>query len=450
MSRWVRRASPYFTRVLTSPKTREFRRHRAERRRRRKGEPHRVLYFHQVDDPYSALVVQVLSEFLERYDVVLEPHLVGPPPEEAAPERERLEVFARKDAADVAPAYGLSFPRREVPPPTEAVELAARMLVSAIGGETFAQVAARITRALWDSGESVAELAAELPIEAATAARDAAVAGDLLRAKLGHYLGGMLYYAGEWYWGVDRLHHLERRLQSVGALRAGMRADAIAPRPDFRDAKPIESDQRLHLEYYPSLRSPYTAIAMERVFALAQRLPVELHIRPVLPMVMRGLPVPRAKRMYIVLDTKREAEDAEVAFGNLCDPVGRPVERAFSLYPWACEQGRDAAFLESFTRAAFSEGIDTGEDAGLKHVVERSGLSWDQARKHVDQEGWRDTLEENRRCMFELGLWGVPSFRLLSSDGEPDFSTWGQDRIWLVEQAIRRRLGARNDPGRTE
>ena len=37
---------------------------------------------------------------------------------------------------------------------------------------------------------------------------------SLLQAE-GHYLSGMLYYGGEWYWGLDRLVHLERRLNGV-------------------------------------------------------------------------------------------------------------------------------------------------------------------------------------------------------------------------------------------
>jgi 2-hydroxychromene-2-carboxylate isomerase len=196
------------------------------------------------------------------------------------------------------------------------------------------------------------------------------------------------------------------------------------------------------LEFFPSLRSPYTAIAMRRVLELPKRLPVDLALRPVLPMGMRGLPVPRAKQLYIALDTKREAELAGEPFGRMCDPVGRPVERAFSLFPWAREQGRAADLLQAFAHAAFAEGIDTGTDSGLRHVVERAGLSWAEARTHVDtDDAWREELEENRRAMFASGLWGVPSFRILGDDGQPIFCTWGQDRIWLVDRELRRRLG---------
>jgi 2-hydroxychromene-2-carboxylate isomerase len=273
--------------------------------------------------------------------------------------------------------------------------------------------------------------------------------GNQLRAKLGHYLGAMFYLGSEWYWGVDRLHHLERRLVSLGALRPGASASPIAPRPAYTDAIPDAGGERLVLEVYPSLRSPYTYIALERVYALARRYPVDLVLRPVLPMVMRGLPVPRMKQLYITLDTKREAEDLGVPFGRIADPVGRPVERAFSLYPWACERGRGAELLLAFTRAAFAEGIDAGTDAGLRHVVERAGLPWEEARERVDTVGWRDALEANREQLFALGLWGVPSFRLLGSDGQPDYATWGQDRIWRVESEIRARLARRefSNPG---
>jgi 2-hydroxychromene-2-carboxylate isomerase len=39
----------------------------------------------------------------------------------------------------------------------------------------------------------------------------------------------------------------------------------------------------------------------------------------------------------------------------------------------------------------------------------------------------------------ELGLWGVPSFRLRGAGGEPDLCVWGQDRLWLIAAEIRRR-----------
>jgi len=421
---------------------RDLRRAAAEGRRRLSGAPHRVRWFHQVDDPYSHLGAQLLARFAARYDVELAPRLVGPPPDDAAPERERLAAFARRDAADVAPGYGLAFPRDAAAPAAGAVALAARIL-AASPAAGFAALAPRVGEALWRSDEAaLAALARAHPPASEEAARAALAAGSEERRRLGHYLGGMFHYGGEWYWGVDRLAHLEERLAGLGLAREGARPPLIAP-PAFAALPAPAGGERLVLDFFCSLRSPYTYIAIERVLALPRRLPVEIALRPVLPMVMRGLPVPAAKRLYIVLDTKREAARAGVPFGRVCDPLGRPVERAFSLYRWARERGRAAELLLAFTRAAFAEGVDTGTDAGMRRVVESAGLPWHEARERLDRdEGWRDELEANRRELFALGLWGVPSFRLRGRAGEPDFATWGQDRLWRVEAEIRVRAGS--------
>jgi 2-hydroxychromene-2-carboxylate isomerase len=436
-----RRIVPWFAAALTSDGLRDARRAAAELRRRATGAPHRVRWFHQVDDPYSHLGAQVLARLAARYRIELAPRLAGPPPDDAAPERARLAAFARKDAADVAPGYGLAFPRDAAAPAPDAVALATRILAGA-APDAFAALAPPVGDALWRGDRAALEALARVHAPAAEAAARAAVAaGSEERRRLGHYLGGMFHYGGEWYWGVDRLSYLEERLAALGLAREpGPPAPLVARPPPGADPAPA-ARERLVLDFYCSLRSPYTCIAMDRVLALPRRLPVEIALRPVLPMVMRGLPVPAAKRLYITLDTRREAVRAGVPFGRVCDPVGRPVERAFSLYPWARERGRAAELLRAFTHAAFAEGVDTGSDAGMRHVVERAGLPWEEARTHLDRDtGWRAELEANREELLALGLWGVPSFRLR---GEPDFCTWGQDRLWLVEQEVCRRLAAR-------
>ena len=49
---------------------------------------------------------------------------------------------------------------------------------------------------------------------------------------------------------------------------------------------------------------------------------------------------------------------------------------------------------------------------------EAAGLDWSEAQHHLGEAGWEDILEENRLAMYDAGLWGVPSFRLLGPDGE--------------------------------
>lgn len=114
--RWL--TSKMMTR-LSSPARMDKRRAVVEKQRIKQGIPHRVEYFHQVDDGYSHLAGQVLQRLVERYDIDLECHLVEGPRDKNAPEPELLLQLSRYDAFHVAPAYGLDFPEHLATPDRE-------------------------------------------------------------------------------------------------------------------------------------------------------------------------------------------------------------------------------------------------------------------------------------------------------------------------------------------
>ncbi|MCS5559593.1 MAG: DsbA family protein, partial [Oceanospirillaceae bacterium] len=263
-------------------------------------------------------------------------------------------------------------------------------------------------------------------------------AGNTRRASLKHYSGAMFYYGGEWYWGVDRLYHLEQRLSTLGAdTKPG--TQAIMPKQDV-EVGHLRDNGGLTLELFGSVRSPYTAIIFDRVLALAETTGVTLKVRPILPMVMRGVSATREKGAYIFTDAAREARASNVPYGNFYDPIGEPTRRCYSLYPWACSQGKGNELLSSFLSAAFAKGINTNNDRGLQHVVENAGLDWGSAKKIVGHDGWQEAVEDNRLAMYESGLWGAPSFRLLDKENKPVLALWGQDRLWLIAREIQRQL----------
>ncbi|MDP3459171.1 MAG: DsbA family protein [Hyphomonas sp.] len=409
--------------ILTSEKRLKRNRAMQESRRLAAKAPHTVDYFHEAADPYSHLAAQVLASLLARYDIALQVHLVGPPPDWAAPERDRLEAYARLDAQRLARKAGLSFTDPGAQPGAEQVQRANAQLAAAIDAGNFATEAATIGEALWNG---TLEGGAPRPVDLA--------AGNARREELGHYLGATFHYGGEWYWGIDRLHYLEARLMELGARKPDTGSDLIfsppaSPTGSARSAAPIE------LHYYLSFRSPYTYIVAARAKALADAYGAELRLRYVLPMVMRGLPVPRMKSRYITFDTAREARRHGVPFGKIADPVGKPVERGYSILPWAQAQGRGYEFCHAFLSGVWSQGIDAGSDAGLRQIVEAAGLDWETARRQLDTDAWRTEAEANRAEMMALGVWGVPSFRV------GDVITWGQDRLWVIEDELKRQAG---------
>ena len=394
-----------------------------------------VHYFHQVDDPYSHLAIQTLERLLERYQVGFQYHLVSRADDAYLGDAKRYPIWSLHDAEDIASYYGLDFPHDAERPSADQIMRANRRLADQCASSRFPEVALDVGQQLWggqtiDTYHLASEEDAEIVLENE----------NKIRGRWGHYLGAMFYFEGEWYWGVDRLCRLETRLIEEGFSNEHD-AELCVPRPQQVDATPVDASHVL-LEYYPSLRSPYTAISFRRTMQLVKRTGVQLELKPVLPMMMRGVPAPRAKAIYILNDTRREAEAEGEPFGKMVDPFGEPVRLAFSLYPWARDAGKGAAYLQSYLDAAFADGIDISSEAGLRQVVERLDLPWDEAKAHLGNDDWQAELESNVQAMNRAGLWGVPSYRVSGGNKPHGFSCWGQDRLWRVESEIAARASA--------
>jgi len=421
-------------------RTARARRHaKAESKRKKTGARHRVEYFHQVEDGYSHLAAQLLRPLLDHYDVELVCHLCTVKRDRNLPEPEMLLPLSRLDSYKVAPHYGLNFPGGTENPKPEHVEIAQRIL-AAVSQAKFPEAAVAVGEAVFAGDAASLGALAELygQIDGVGAAQKVE-AGTERRGELGHYSGAMFYYGGEWYWGADRFYHLENRLLGLGT-RKDPSQELLCPRPAI-EMGPRVDDGSLTFEIYASLRSPYTSIIFDKAVELARKTGVRMVMRPVLPMVMRGVPATRQKGFYIFTDAAREAEVLGLEWGPFYDPIGEPVRRAYSLYSFACRQGKGTELLSEFLRAAFFEGVNTGNDRGLRRVVEGAGLSWQEAKPLVGKPGWEGELEANRLEMYAFGSWGVPSFRLLDAAGHEVLGLWGQDRLWLFSREIQRLLG---------
>ena len=434
--RWV--TSKVMTYVI-SPKRLAKNRIKVEKQRQANNQRHTVEYFHQVDDGYSHLAAQALAALTERYDIDLQCHLVDGPAGANAPEPELLVNLSRYDASKIAPHYKLDFPENLDAPTVTLLKLA-RSILANLNNQDFVAHAATVGHALWSGSEvALQELGKVHGFSSLEEEKAKYENGNTRRDSLKHYSGAMFYYGGEWYWGIDRLYHLEQRLSDLGADRQPNTA-VIMPKQEVK-AGQLRDNGSLTLEVFASVRSPYTAMIFDRALELAKTTGVTLQVRPILPMVMRGVSATREKGIYIFSDAAREARASNVPFGQFYDPIGEPSRRCFSLYPWACTQGKGNELLSSFLSAAFAEGVNTNKEDGLRYVVEKAGLEWASAKQVVGQNGWQDTLEENRLAMYESGLWGAPSFRLLDRNNKVVLALWGQDRLWLVAKEIERLLG---------
>jgi 2-hydroxychromene-2-carboxylate isomerase len=231
----------------------------------------------------------------------------------------------------------------------------------------------------------------------------------------------MLFFEGEWFFGVDRLPLLVERLFE----------ERLGPRPNHFLALPPPPDKPAEIEFFYSVRSPYSYLALRRALDIAEAANVPLTIRPVLPMVMRGEPVPFSKRVYLLRDAAREAHRHDIPFGRVRDPVGRGVERVIAVFVAAQAENLPAIrFLECAATAIWSQGVAVDRDRGLRKVCAEAEIPWEFASNAIRDESWRSAVEANQVALREIGHWGVPTFRV----GE--HVLWGQDRLWLLEWLV--------------
>ncbi len=397
-----------------------------------RGGRRRARFYYRADDPYSQLLVQAAPGLTKSYGLEIELIPVAQPSIAANPAPEMLLEHAIGDAALLAECYGLSFPAHAVPPPEDRVRRAHAVLLKRRPPEEQMQVAAELGEAVWrDDGSALAAIVERYGSLSGEGVRPALEANYAALERAGHYQPGMIHYGGDWYWGIDRLHFLEERLRREGLegsldLRPG-------PVPTLASMIRSSGTSPLRIEAFVSFRSPYSYLSIPQLIQLRERHGVEVTVRPVLPMVMRGLPVPRAKRLYIVHDAKREADRLGIPFGRVCDPLGQGIAHCMAVFfRCAAGKGLELEFPRSVMQGIWSEARDVGHLPDLLFLAERVGIGEAEVRAAIEDSSWQELAQANRQALTELGLWGVPSVQIGS------YSSWGQDRIPLLDAEITR------------
>lgn len=421
--------------LLLDRRYRAARRFLAEWRRRLTFKPHVMQVFLQLDDPYSYLLSYYLAEVAKQYRVELRFYLSQALRSEFMPEPGMLAEYALADCKLLAAEFGLPFLDKGTTPVVEHRRVLLDFLAEEQVEPDFADT---FTQALSTYWRGDTEGASRIISRPETERPDTSVLigqNQLLLRKLGHYNSAMMLYGGEWYWGVDRLPYLLRRLDGLGANRGGERSEMLAALAQATQlqlpaAVPRMAERLPPLQMFHTFRSPYSYIALKRAMNIAEAFGLILQIRPVLPLVMRGLPVPKQKLRYIVSDANREAERVGVPFGRIADSVGPGVERCMAVFEYAREQGREREFVLAAGTGIFAAAIDVSTDEGMREVTERAGLFWPEVVKAMNDDSWKVAADENLAALNEAGLWGVPSFVI------GNVVMWGQDRDWLLARRI--------------
>lgn len=386
--------------------------------RLRRGKLPRLQVFLRVNDPYSYVLIHALHTFADKYSVEIEYKFIARLQNDMYPDSAAWHQWAMQDAQALCALYRYPQPGHFPAP------LDLRLLQQQAAYLESIQAPLHHVRDLFLAAFNGREFKSE-KIEFEPLFR----ANEQLLKKMAHYMTASIYCEGEWYWGVDRLGFLEQRLIDEGF--AGGQPFFTKTLCNPRKWPQPVSLSRKPLIMYFSLRSPYSYLGLVLARRLCAAAQIPLEVRPVLPMVMRGLKVPKAKQMYIFHDTKRLANFYRIPYGFVADPLGAGVERCYALYEWAKSKGKGIRFLTAFAHGVNAEGVRAETDKGLQRILHTATLDWDEAQQHLHNTQWQNWAQLNLESLQKLGFWGVPCFQY------GNLAVWGQDRLWLIAEKIK-------------
>lgn len=369
-----------------------------------------------LNDPYSFMLVQQLPRLVERFNIDIELFLMY----------ENIEIqnaaklsrqWAIKDANISAKHYGL-LTITQMP--------SARSLIT---GQQFWQLrektlenAINIFKQTWFN-EFEEYFAPSTPV------MNFQIKNQLRQIKKGHYQSANIFFAGEWYLGLERLYHLEHRLERMNLAKCNEKIHFNAHHLNLREPATIKQNDA-DLNCYVSLRSPYSYLGWMQVKQLCQHYKLNLRVNIILPLSMRGINVPIQKKKYVLFDAFREAKMKKIPIGRFVEPMSEGIVNAYRLFPFADKSGKSLAYVDRLFKAIYVDGIDLSKESNLKKLCHEIELDYEQAKAYSAVEDWQQITDQNQKKLDALGFWGVPCFTY------KDISCWGQDKLWHIEQEV--------------
>ena len=420
----VRRIRSFLMNQFANLDIRDKKRQEFESRRQARVEPHKVLFFFQSNDPYSALAAQFLHRIKSAYNIQLEICLVGEEGYDALPEPEMYRKYVFNDVQKIAPYYGIDFEDTHIPS-NDAKNAFLSHLCTLNQHELISDLP-ELSLKFW-KGEFVGNSCSENTVQ------NVLDQGNRKRDKCNHYLGGIFHYGGENYWGVDRINLLLERLDDLKANKA----NSLRINPAISKSSANYNTSNVRLELFFSANSPYTYLSFDRIRKLGKKYNIPIVVRPIKPMLMRGMGISRRKGFYILSDCARIAEKLGIPFGKIRIATGLPLTRIYSLFPYVNAKGKGFDYLYQCMKGVFSQAKDISSKTFLRKVLIDLDLNPDKAFVHLDSKEWESSFEKNRLAMYKVNSWGAPTFKLLHQR-KNILSTWGQDRIWLIEEELKK------------
>ena len=336
-------------------------------------------------------------------------------------------------------ALPAAHPRRSV--------LAMRAILAS--GDT-ARAAKALYRAYWVDGLDVAEPrvvaevldAAGLDGAALVKRSDEAAIKDQLKARTDEAARAgafgvpamVIHRSGrepELHWGQDRLHFVEESL----------RAEAVAPPPPGR---PLSADAAPELAIYFDYSSPFAYLGATQVERVAKENGARVAWRPfLLGALFKSIGTPdvplltmsAAKQRFITGDLDRWAAHWRVPFRF---PSRFPMSTVAALRMTLQVAADSVARLAlPLFHALWVDDRDLANKRELAAIADSAGFDGAALVAGCDRPEVKEQLRDATARAEAAGVCGAPCFLVVTREHPEGTLFWGQDRLALVEKALR-------------
>jgi 2-hydroxychromene-2-carboxylate isomerase len=258
------------------------------------------------------------------------------------------------------------------------------------------------------------------------------------------------------FWGQDRLHMVRAALRGwrpdgMARLQAGARIAQLDPAPGT--ANQGRGSATLHFWY--DFSSPFACLAANRIAAVAERAGARLRWRPMLlgalfkEIATASVPLfamTEVRRAYMIRDLDRWASYWNLPF-TFASRFPQNTVTALRLALLAGE--RIAELSLAFFNVMWAQGGNLEDPGTLARVLREHGFDADAMLARTREPEVKQALFDSTAEAVAAGVFGAPTCVVEDEHGDRrgDLVFWGQDRLELVEAALR---GWRAGPADTD
>lgn len=428
--------NPILTRTLRHPVMQELFHHRHEWWRQLRGKPQQVVVWLRFTDPYSYLLIQTLPDFITHFDVKLIFKFL--------PYQEPDQFFSYylRDAWHLAQFHQLQFHHFHAPS-EEQCFIASQLLIANrhLPTDEFLILAKQVFLCLWEhQHQKLAMLSLRFQNLAASSTQKKLKQAQILFESQQFRKAAMLQFHRSYYWGIDELPLLAKRLEQLNDDQSGhpfcLNQDQHQSTQhylinDWQQLAQIRS-QKYELDFYFNFQDPLSYIYLIATHHLTEHYQIKLNLRPI----------------YLEEDSRQHGQD--LSFEELThlqelaqsyqlqiNPSyilsAQGLTHCFALFYLALVQEKTPQITQHILTSIWTDNKDLSYLPHLQSLLADLGYNNKQFKELLKQQAWHGMIEHNTNQWLQLDLPELPSFYL---QGEKRISVCGAHRLWALEMAL--------------